>query len=175
MNKEEMMNKISEMENEIKTLKEELNKQEEPKTGRWKPELNEKYWFIDNDGNISHACWDNDAIDNSRYKFGNVFKTVEEANFTAEQLKVLAQLKEYADSKKWNYGNTHWCIEYDADIRHMYVDVYNYIIKVPFNLYFSSAEQAQKAINAIGEERLKKYYFCVEDKKIGGIRLRYDN
>lgn len=82
-----------------------------------------------------------------------------------EQLKVLAELKEYADDdKEWNNDNEHWCISYNTDRRSIDNDnCFHYSIHTPFNLYFSSKEQAQKAIDAIGEERLKKYYFCVED------------
>ena len=116
MTKEEITNRIVEMENEIEYLKEELNKQEEPKKSKWEPELNGKYWFIDNDGNIFYAYWDNYPIDNDRYKFGNVFKTEEEADFAAEQLKVISQLKEYADDdKEWNGINKHWCIENNTE------------------------------------------------------------
>ena len=77
----------------------------------------------------------------------------------------MAELKEYADDdKKWNCSNAHWCIAYDADEGCIDNDgCYHNIISAPFNIYFSSKEQAQKAIDAIGEERLKKYYFCVEE------------
>lgn len=167
MNKEEMMNKISEMENEIKNLKDEiikdeLNKQEEPKR-RWKLKFEERYWFINNDSSIPYSYWDNCKTDNNRYKLGNCFKTEEEAKFAVEQLKVIAELKEYADDdKKWNCSNAHWCINYEADNGHIEVGCYHDTITISFNIYFSSPEQTQKAINAIGAERLKKYYFCVE-------------
>lgn len=45
---------------------------------------------------------------------------------------------------------------------HIEVGCYHDTI-ISFNIYFSSPEQTQKAINVIGEERLKKYYFCVEE------------
>lgn len=166
MNKEEIiMNKILEMENEIKNLKEELNKQEEPKTNRrWKPEEGDKYYYVEFYGKVDVRPWSDSLFDCGAYCIGNVFKTREEAEFEIEKLKVLAELKEYADDdKEWNKGNTHWCIKYDTDDRYMYADAYDYIMQVPSKFYFSSNLQAQKAIKAIGEERLKKYYFCVEE------------
>ena len=56
MNRQEMMDKISDMENEIKNLKDEiikdeLNKQEKPER-RWKPKMGRIHWFIDSDGSI---------------------------------------------------------------------------------------------------------------------------
>lgn len=35
---------------------------------------------------------------------------------------------------------------------------------LPFNIYFSSEEIARKAIETIGEDRIKKYYFGVKDE-----------
>jgi hypothetical protein len=164
MNKKEMMEKISEMENEIKNLKEEINKQEEPKR-RWKPEFHDKYYYIDSSGVVCVGYWENYDSDKIKYALGNVFKTEEEAKFFVEQLKVLAELKEYADDdKEWNNDNEHWCISYDTDRRSIDNDgCFHYVIHTPFNIYFSSKEKVKKAINAIGEERLKKYYFFEED------------
>lgn len=163
MNKEEMMDKISELENEIKNLKKELTKQEEPKR-RWKPELHGKNYCIDSTGKVCVVYWEDWVVDKRRYALGNVFKTEEEAEFATEQLKVLAELKDYADDdKEWDGGNLHWCIEYNANEKRMKVDYYWDTKIIPFNIYFSSEEQVEKAIDAIGEERLKKYFFCVEE------------
>ena len=135
-----------------------------PKSVRWKPGFHNKYYYIDSAGVVCTTYWENYESDKTRYALGNMFKTEEEAKFAIEQFKVLAELKEYADDdKEWDRGNIHWCIEYDAHDRRMYVNVYNFIIKAPFKFYFSSDAQAKKAIDAIGEERLKKYYFCVEE------------
>ena len=164
MNKEEIMDKISEMENELAQLKEELNKQEEPKLGRWKPEYADKYYYLDSDGDIYDRKWTDDIVGKKKYKIGNVFKTQEEAQFAIEQLKVLAELKEYADDdKEWDNSSTHWSIQYTALNGYIEVGYYSNTLSVPFNIYFSSKEQAQKAIDVIGKGRLKKYYFCVED------------
>ena len=162
MNKEEIIEKISEMECEIKNLKEELNKQEEPKS-RWKPELGDRYCFNGDDGSVCYSRWDNCILDNDRYQLGNVFKTEEEAEFVVEQLKVLAELKEYEDDDtEWNNNNCHWSIAYETNRGCIEVRSYCYSKVIPFNLFFSSREQAQRVIDAIGEERLKKYYFCEE-------------
>ena len=159
-----------EYEQKINKLREEFDDkiaklQEEESNKRWKPKIGEIYWFIDNGGDIFYAYWDDAIIDNSRYELGNCFKSQEEASFTIEQFKVLAQLRrEYVDDdKEWNNNdNWHWCIEYDTIEECIRIHSYHYIMSTPFNLYFSSEEQARKAINAIGEDKLKKYYFCEE-------------
>lgn len=125
MNKEEMMNKIAKMECEIEYLKKELNK-EESKKSRWKPEKNyEEYYCISTTGDVKCLVFKNDNIDNQNYEFHNMFKTKEEAEFTVEQRKVLAELKEYADDdKEWDGDNWHWCIEYNANEKRIKVDYY---------------------------------------------------
>lgn len=139
--------------------------QEEPKTGRrWKPENEEEYYYLSEHGEIIVAFWDNYLIDNDRYAIGNCFKTKEEAEFMVEKLKVLVELKEYADDEQeWEYDNCHWHIGYNPNTECIKVGYFIFTKSIPFNIYFSSEEQAQKCIDAIGEERLKKYYFCVEE------------
>lgn len=44
MNNKEIMEKISELEQQIAELKEAAQKQDEPKA--WKPKNGEKYWYI---------------------------------------------------------------------------------------------------------------------------------
>lgn len=39
----------------------------------------------------------------------------------------------------------------------------NYYRAQTFNIYFTSLEIAQEAIKTIGEDRIKKYYFDIED------------
>ncbi len=160
---------LKEHEKKLNAIKEEYDKkiaklQEEPKTGRWKPEFHDKYYYIDSVGVVCIAYWENYESDKTRYALGNVFKTQKEATFAIEQLKVLAELKEYADDDmEWNNYNLHWDIEYNANEKRIKVDYYYATKNIPFNIYFSTEEQAQKAIDAIGEDRLKKYYFCVEE------------
>lgn len=142
----------------------EFGKQEEEKPSRrFKPENEEIGYYINYDGDVIEDYWDNDCdTDKNMYAIGNCFKTKEEAEFAVEQLKVLAELKGYVDDeKKWNDKNKHWFLDVDIDGKMLASISYSFII-VPFNLYFSSKEQARKAIDAIGEDRLKKYYFCVE-------------
>lgn len=160
--KEEYKQKINKLKEEFDDKIAKL--QEEESNKRWKPKMGRIYWFIDSDGSIFFAYWHDAIIDNRRYELGNVFKTKEEASFTIEQFKVLTQLRRYIDDdKEWNNNdNWHWCIEYNTIGKCIRINNYHYLMSTPFNLYFSSEEQAQKAINAIGEDKLKKYYFCEE-------------
>jgi hypothetical protein len=127
---------------------------------RWKPERDEHYYTID----IGGACagwetWDSDNLDGDIYSLGFVFKTEAEADFALERMKVLAEMQEWAG--KWddpvilqyNMINCEIVIRYcphacNGEIR------------------FSNSQDAIDCIKAVGEDRIKKYYFMIpEDKK----------
>ena len=90
----------------------------------------------------------------------------EECEFAIERLKVLAELKHFAelynDTIDWDdvhskkhclyYNSYNHEIEFDCDY------FYNY-----GSVYFSSLELAQQAVKLIGEDRIKKYYFEVKE------------
>lgn len=61
-----------------------IEKSQPPK---WKPEEREDYYYIDCDGEIETTHWlDNDLIDENRYKFGNIFKTQEQAELAKNKI-----------------------------------------------------------------------------------------
>ena len=45
----------------------------------WKPIINDTYYFVRSDGDVSSAQWINNVWDNSIYKLGNCYRTEEEA------------------------------------------------------------------------------------------------
>ena len=53
---------------------------------RFKPKQNENFYFIDGDGNIRHAFWDDNKFDNNSYNIGNCFETYKDAEFAKEQV-----------------------------------------------------------------------------------------
>lgn len=164
MNKQELENKINELEKQLIELKEELNK---PESKVWKPKLNDIYYTILNYGIISSSKWNDDAIDNIRYAIGNCFRTQEEAEFEVERLRVTAELKRFAEEHNepidWNNSKqSKYYIAFGADDSSI---CYGFAILVKRNdIYFSSKELAQQAVAEIGEERIKKYYLGIENE-----------
>ena len=45
----------------------------------WKPSTGDKYWYISLNGSADYYCWTDDTIDFLTYKFGNCYKTAQEA------------------------------------------------------------------------------------------------
>lgn len=56
---------------------------------RWKPRLVEHYYYITTKGEIMEEVWYKLDTDNSRYEFGNCFKTFEEAETARDKIEDL--------------------------------------------------------------------------------------
>lgn len=153
---EEMAEKIGE---EIKAA---LEKYKEKQS--W-PQMGDKYWYIKFNNTIGCTEWDNMTEEFQMLEIGNVFRTQEEAEFKTEQLKVLHELEQLADDDQIDaYKNYHYILIYDFDEFAVKIDD---IVCAGFMYgthYFKSKESAQAAIDKIGEDRLKKYYFCIPEE-----------
>jgi hypothetical protein len=57
------------------------------KTSRWKPEKGGKYYYVGDSGMVNFTFADCDSVDEAYYKFGNVFRTEEEAQRALEKVK----------------------------------------------------------------------------------------
>lgn len=165
---EELQSKIETLETELSEIKQELE-QREVKTGRWKPDDGECYFYINDYGEVRENHWINNAIDKMRFRIGNVFESSKEAKFQVERLKVVAELKEYSrdfrfakarDFVKFTNDGNNWGIFWNY-VSDEIAYVWGIIHQYPM-LYFPSKEVAKQAIEAIGEERVKKYYLEVE-------------
>lgn len=142
-----------------------IEKANKPKSKVWKPQNEEYYYCIHFDGTIDSYNWN--GWNEDTYSIGNCFKTKEEAKFALEKQKVITELKRFAlenNECEIDWNNSKQCkyqIYYDSYARKFEI-TFNTSLKSN-NIYFSSREIAKKAIETIGEDRLKKYYFEIED------------
>lgn len=159
------VNNLSEDEkNMLFRLVEKANK---PQNKVWKPNFNEDYYTI-NGYAVMLQNFTNDNSDKTRYALGNCFKTEKEAKFVVEKLKVIAELKRFAEENNeyeidWNNSvQKKWCIFYDhQDYR---IDSgCGKSCQQDALVWFTSSEIAERAIKTIGEDRLRKYYFEAEN------------
>lgn len=133
----------------------------------WKPDYRRKYFYVNECGGIMNSKWYDDSIDADRYEIGNCFKTKEEAEFTLEKAKVETELRRFAEENNeyeidWtDEDQEKWAMCYSYYYGNVYfIDACSYKRN---DIYFTSKEIGEQAVNFIGEERLKKYYFGVED------------
>lgn len=149
--------------NQLMAIIEKANK---PVSKMWRPEYDDRYFIIAEDGKIS-TRWDrNKKLTDDTIAMGNCFKTQEEAEFEAECRRVETKLRQFAmennEDIDWSDNeSTKWFITYDHTNNCVDVDYYHILQSA--DVYFSSRTFAEKAIKEIGEENLKKYYFRIKE------------
>lgn len=155
-----MENLSTEERTQLLALIEKANKPQE--SGLWKPEKHEEYYFIYADGDIAEVKNEDCTADRKIFALGNYFRTKEEAEFMVERLKVLHELRELAGGYKFQLDEDNYFLFYDF-IEGKIGTIFNCCSTYGTEILFPTQETAQNAIGAIGEYRLKKYYFCIED------------
>lgn len=170
MTKEELIFKKErikkQIENEQKAIEEIDKELKRLDSKKWKPKIDEKYFYVDYKADFFSTQNNNFNIDKRMLSIGNYFKTREEAEFELERLKVLEELKEFS----YEFSDEEW--ENSAILKYQLVCFYGKynekgigytgIVYSKHNgVYFKTKEDVKKAIKKIGEDRLKKYYFKV--------------
>lgn len=140
---------------------------EETKSKVWKPNKNKKYYHVRAEGDTYKTVNVNLGGDDCIISIGNYFKTEEQAERIVEKVKVIKELQDFAldnneEEIDWvDNEQDKWELSYkDSNIEPI---CNNYYRAQTFNIYFTSLEIAQEAIKKIGEDRIKKYYFDIED------------
>lgn len=131
----------------------------------WEPSLGDLYYYINSNGDIKFSYYNTRSID--KRCIGNFFKTDEEADHMVEKLKVIRELQDLSNIKlnmsDYVKNNGIYYIAYDFTQNRIVPLFDNISRNIPFNVYFSTKEDCEKAITKIGEDRIKKYYFDIED------------
>lgn len=129
---------------------------------RWKPKYGEQYYDISWNGYVNEYTWRDFNNTSSSFALSNIFKTREEAEFELERRKVMVELEDYArehnDKMDWNNDcQTKYYIGFiNNEEKEIYIGQ-ALLCKIFGVIYFSSEEITQKAIRAVGKDRIKKY------------------
>lgn len=154
---------------EIKQSIEKLKRSNKAK--KWKPEVGETYFYVSSLGDIATTHY-NRAFDEKVVKTGRYAKTKEECQAIIERDYVTEELLCYAaehntcevdreDSHKFKYS-----IVLENEGKKLYPVSCACCLHFPSTTaLFSSTEIARDAIKAVGEDRIRKYYFGIGDKK----------
>lgn len=149
---------------ELKALKERIAELEEQvKEEQEFPKRGDEYWYTDEYGTVCSYQSDeffNKVIIEDMKAVNNIFRTKEQAEFAVEKLKVEAELRKFGRPFESGENNYHISFEtYDK-----FIDIDSLLYRQTQGvIYFGSREKAQQAIESVGEERIKKYIFEVED------------
>lgn len=116
----------------------------------------ETYWYIGDDGVVSCATLEDFPLYERRLSVGNIFISKERAEFEVEKYKVLAELKPF--SRPFIYGLENYYI-YSIGSKSTLSYNYSAYEKRQGELYFKSVKMAERAVNAVGKDRIRKYLF----------------
>ena len=148
------------LQEELKALKDRIAElEEQAKQEQEFPQVEDDYWYVDDDAEVMLSVWYGDDYDKGRLSIGNVFKTKYQAEFAVEKLKIEAELRKFSRPFKEDEYNSF--IELYMFDKTLTVDSNEYW-QTQGVIYFESDEKAQQAIDTVGEERIKKYIFGVE-------------
>lgn len=142
-----------------------------------KPNIGDEYWFLGETGIIFSNIWKEDIVDDYRHYTDNCFLTEEAAELKKRVIETEIELKKYAeeynkDAINWKNGKqTKWYLQYDCFIDDIYVHV-SLTMYMPNQIYFTSTQIAEDAVDKIGKERIKEYLKYGSEKAMSeGVEL----
>lgn len=144
---------------EIKELVAQKAKAEQKSKTIWDFNTNDRnsYYYIDEVGCLRLERF-NEGYFEIKRDFGNAFLTEEDAKFELERRKVEAILRKY--SRPFKSGEDNYVVMCDTENNMMLVRVAQF--HNSGGPVFANKEVAEKVINEIGKDRLKKYWFGVK-------------
>lgn len=127
----------------------------------WKPKLDDRYWYISTNGGISCTLWAGWESDISRYKFGAIYRTQEEAKEAHERKLAEVRLHRTSDFKPdFENGNGGWLVFYNY--KHRKLDtVPDFSIDSGEPVRYETIEDAKKSIEENREDWM--IYFGVKE------------
>ena len=161
-NKEELLNKLKQLEENFNTQVTDIKKQiEECDKKVFKPnKFGEKYYTISTKGKIGSYSFCNDDFDKEILDFGNYFKTQEEAERKRFEIRLHRKLELFALENNdaeidLNIHSEKYIISYRID-GNIFVDkVYSF--KDLGQVYFTSKEIAEKALETFRHELIRYF------------------
>lgn len=137
-----------------------IDKLEKPKPNAvWDLQENDTYFCVNSSqANWFKSMWTNGKIDKNRLEMGALFLTPEEAEKDVERRKIEALLLKY--------GGRRWFKKDDSNY-YMWVNTHGSLIisctavGMQGLIYFDTIGQAKKAMEEIGEDRIKRALFEV--------------
>ena len=161
-NKEELLNKLKQLEEDFNTQVTDIKKQiEECDNKVFKPnKFGEKYYTISTKGKIGSYSFCNDDFDKEIIDFGNYFKTQEEAERKCFEIRLHRQLELFALEKNdteidWNDSSEKYMINYNKD-KGIFIDRV-YTLKIFGQVYFTSKEIAEKALETFKDDLIRYF------------------
>lgn len=134
---------------------------EEPTdSAHWKPEIAEKYFYINEYGDVEWEVWNDDDLDNRLMAMGLVYRTEEECEKAKERRLAKVRLEQTSNFEPdLNNGKLGWIVGYSCHTKRLIVErfVYSYYGET---IHYKTAEDAKKSIKE--NEQDWKIYFGIK-------------
>lgn len=132
----------------------------------WKPKEGDTIFYIIESGRvISGTFLSLLPSDKDKVNFNNAFQTREEAEHMLKKIKIINKLRELSNVDFNSTDDNAYVIGYDRELKKIQINFHDAYNELPFNIHFETAKDCQAAIDTIGEENLKKYYFDIKEEK----------
>lgn len=129
----------------------------------WKPKIGEKYFYINEYGDVEHETWDDDDVDNRLMAMGLVYRTEEECEKAKERRLAKVRLQRTSDFKPdFENGEGGWTVFFSYmhkelhPIRESYSDSGEPV-------RYATEEEAKKSIKENREDWLT--YFGIKEEE----------
>ena len=137
--------------------------EESTDSAHWKPEIAEKYFYINEYGDVEWEVWHDKYIDNDRLAFGFVYRTIEEAQKALERRLAEVRLQRTSDFKPdFENGEGGWVVFFG----YMHKDLYP--IRRGYSdsgepVRYETEEDARRSIEE--NEQDWKIYFGIQEEE----------
>lgn len=128
----------------------------------WKPKIGEKYFYINEYGDVEWEVWSDKHIDNERLAFGFVYRTIEEAQKARERRLAEVRLRQTSDFKPdFEDSRGGWVVYYNYKDKELYSYDTDYDDSGE-TIRYATEEDSRKSIRENREDWLK--YLGAEEK-----------
>lgn len=130
----------------------------------WDLKYGDDYWYINSFGHVRKTSYGLEDDFKRMIEFGNAFLTEEEAKHEVERRKCEAILLKYGTRSMMSLGDKtkKYYIMYNYNSDKIEICIH-YYLGLQGTINFKTEELAQKAIDEVTEERMKKYVFNVKE------------
>ena len=132
----------------------------------WDLKIGDKCYFATVIGHVFPGTWNNLNAQIENRKLGNCFLTEEEAEYELERRRIENEMLRLGGRRNFKKGELNWYIYSFCDFGNKNSIGYNYDRDNNdgrWRIYFDSIKDCSNAVNLIGEDKIKKYLFGVEE------------
>ena len=132
----------------------------------WDLKSGDKCYFVTVVGHIFPGTWNNLNAQIENRKLGNVILTKEDAEYELERRRIENEMLRLGGRRNFKNGELNWYIYFGVSVTSKNSIRYNYDRDNNdgrWRIYFDSFKDCNNAINLIGEDKINKYLFGVEE------------